>query len=447
VFLRASCPTMFATLVGTVMGAHVGTFSGVEPSDVHPTVGPNGVLYAPTGGAYNASVVAINPDGSTKWKHKFDDVADSSFSLMNSVSPPGLSVDGTTVYITGTDGFLHALNAHDGTLKWSFECLENSYVDETCWMGDGVVCPLFQQVLVDEVGNVYFKGGQIVYALPASFGASSSVDDLSWKFNLGEHFIDDYFVSMHLELSDGALYIQSEHHFIALNASNGDALWFQSTSESGDAPRANGDAPRVAQDGRLYGYVHKYFEDGSDLVTVDESNVTVLRHFNESGQYRLATRDNNIFVSTDSSVHATHMDGTDKWVWTASDQMMPYSLSSPVICRDILYVGVGPSQFPGKGRLQALNVSTGTPLWSVSPNFTSIYYDCDSCGCVDVVDDLPQCCDFCSIGVGVTPSCSHDDEVVYFGVSTANRFLLTSAIARNGSILWAFSDWDVPITV
>merc|ERR1712207_111137 len=134
-----------------------------------------------------------------------------------------------------------------------------------------------------------------------------------------------------MELSDGTLYMRSLKHVLAVDASSGHLLWSQPAG-------SRGDAPLMASNGQLYGYsrnVSEYnyqdAEDGSDFVTVNASNLTVLRHFDEAGDAHVAIQDDIIFVSTSSSVHAMHTDGTEKWVWSLYNytQIEQYELSAP----------------------------------------------------------------------------------------------------------------------
>jgi len=438
-----------------------------EQLDLHPTVGPDGTVYASTGGAYNASMVAIHADGSTKWKHKFDPSPGKFATGGNSLAPPTLSNDGATVYITGTDGFLYALNSENGIIEWKLESfaernheMKNGTLPNSiryCWQDESSDCPLFNQVIVDEVGNLFFHGGQQLLALPPHFGASSTVDDISWSWILEDHFGNvtdddgnprsaDFFLSTHMELSDGVLYVHSQKHFLAVNASNGDLLWSQPTGYDADAPR-------MASNGKLYGYSRALWEDGSDFLTLNESNVTVLKHFDEAGNMRVAIDADTIFVSTSSSVHAMHPDGTEKWVWSAFNftQILEYKLSAPVVCGDVLYVGTGGSHQLQRSTLQALNVSTGAALWSVSPNFTSNYLECDSCDVAECTAYSGEpCCSFCWQHRSTTPSCSLDNEAIYFGATTGAPYrssVFTHAVGKNGSVLWSYSDWDMPIVV
>merc|ERR1712048_579365 len=86
-----------------------------------PTVGTDGTIYVPTGGAYNCSVMALNMDGSTKWKFTVPRVSDALF-MQHSFSPVTIGQN-DLLYIPASDGNLWAVNIHTGTLQWRMKTM------------------------------------------------------------------------------------------------------------------------------------------------------------------------------------------------------------------------------------------------------------------------------------------------------------------------------------
>ncbi len=86
----------------------------IESPGIHssPSIGTDGTIYVGTkqwDNSPNATVYAINPDGSEKWQ----------FTTGNDVySSPAIGADGT-IYVASDDRSLYALDP-DGTLKWRF---------------------------------------------------------------------------------------------------------------------------------------------------------------------------------------------------------------------------------------------------------------------------------------------------------------------------------------
>lgn len=95
---------------GTKKWTYTLSTNGVEGLDFNPDTG---VVYA----AQDASVVAINSDGTKKWE------GSGSFSYVYEVT---YSNSSHSVYVGGFDATLHQLNADDGTENW-WEQLGNQY--------------------------------------------------------------------------------------------------------------------------------------------------------------------------------------------------------------------------------------------------------------------------------------------------------------------------------
>jgi outer membrane protein assembly factor BamB len=94
-------------------GAYKWRFETDGDVESSPTLAPDGTLYF---GADDAKVYALNAsDGTLKWTFSFPDGSDTD-------SSPGLGADGT-VYIGSDKGTLYALDGLQGTLKWYFRAI------------------------------------------------------------------------------------------------------------------------------------------------------------------------------------------------------------------------------------------------------------------------------------------------------------------------------------
>jgi outer membrane protein assembly factor BamB len=96
-----------------------------------PAIGADGTIYVNGGdpGYSNFALVAINPDGTEKWRFK---------NYNTLYGSPAIGSDGT-IYISGRNRRVYAVNP-DGTLKW-----ESADFGEIIWTG----------TLIDNKGNLY----------------------------------------------------------------------------------------------------------------------------------------------------------------------------------------------------------------------------------------------------------------------------------------------------
>src|SRR3989339_841327 len=155
-----------------------------------PIIGEDGTLYVGSG-AYGDTTnyfYAINPDGEIKWKFSTGNpgLIESGYLINNEGtiffgSQSGwlcarsvvFSPDGNTMYTTGKDSNLYALNL-DGSIKWIYQCAV------------GLRLPL----LVDNSGNIYFLPG---CKRPWALVSLDSTSQIRWEYvinNSNAYFTD-----------------------------------------------------------------------------------------------------------------------------------------------------------------------------------------------------------------------------------------------------------------
>jgi outer membrane protein assembly factor BamB len=105
-----------------------------------PSVGSDGTVYVTN----NKKLYALSPaDGYIKWIFETGGYA---------WSVPAIGKNGT-VYVSSADGYLYALRASDGSLRWSF------------YRDPGNEFDYFRSVSIDAIGNIYLAGGSEIFAL------------------------------------------------------------------------------------------------------------------------------------------------------------------------------------------------------------------------------------------------------------------------------------------
>jgi outer membrane protein assembly factor BamB len=185
---------------------------GIDKEDSFgtPTVS-DGVVYA---GACSGYVFAIDArDGSLRWKYMTE---------MGIVSSPAVS--GGVVYVGSWDKYVYALNALDGTLKWKYDTDSNflegspSVWDETVFVGSG----------------------NYVYALNAMEGS------LKWKYK-GKYETGGWFRGSPA-VSEGVVYVGNQDGYMyALGAADGSLKWkYEIRLEVSSSPAVSGDTVYVS---------------------------------------------------------------------------------------------------------------------------------------------------------------------------------------------------------
>ncbi len=150
----------------------------------------NGIVYA---SAYNGICALDARNGVQKWKFnipKHPYYSDS----------PGLMVVDNTVYMGSWEGFIYAVNASNGTLRWKASNTTGG--------------SFTANITVD--GSTLYAGclDSSLYAFDITNGA------IKWKFNCPDPVYQNPLVV------NGTVYVGSQgHHFFAIDASNGTLKW------------------------------------------------------------------------------------------------------------------------------------------------------------------------------------------------------------------------------
>lgn len=189
-------------------------------------VGADGTLYQ---GARNATLYAINSDGSQKWTYA------TGASNKNLDCFPAVTSDGKIVYILDGDNVLHSINASTGAKNWTVKLTGTKNKAGA--------------VAIDKNGTVYAGTRSTIYAFSAE-------GTQLWKVagtvtEIGSFAIDDQ--TLYAAQIGGA-------GLLALNTEDGSTKW---------SFEANGDAyaPIVDKKGNVY-FVDK---GGKSLYAVDKS--------------------------------------------------------------------------------------------------------------------------------------------------------------------------------
>lgn len=114
VYIGATGQIVALTSGGLPVWASPFRFSGTAvPTSVQ--IDRGGTLYF---GTDDYNVYAVNPDGTGKW----------SFSVGSAVrNAVSMSPDGSTLYVTPSDGRVYAINSSNGTLKWKTAAISAAY--------------------------------------------------------------------------------------------------------------------------------------------------------------------------------------------------------------------------------------------------------------------------------------------------------------------------------
>jgi len=154
-----------------------------------PTVGPDGIIYAPATDNWN--VIAFYPNGTVKWSFHANERVYSS---------PAIGSDGT-VYCTSYGSYLYALYPENGTVKWQYHT-GGSVRTSACIADDGTV----YVVSVNGVLHALYPNGTLKWqqtsidgGTPPTIGQDGTIycgyhqlyavnpdGSLKWVFNPGE---------------------------------------------------------------------------------------------------------------------------------------------------------------------------------------------------------------------------------------------------------------------
>lgn len=219
--------------------------------DGGPTIGPSGDLFVGADGVYR-----ISPSGEIRWHWP---PAEQQERAKHVFSSPVVTIDGR-VYFGGQDGFVTALDANTGELRWQYGV--RSDVD-----GSGVIGP---------------ENGLFIGADDGRIHALRSDGSLRWSFVAQRDIRSSVGIA-----PDGTLYVTSFDHNLYSIAATGEVNWVLPTGgivHSSPVVDANGTVFFGSQDDHIYavspaGKVLWTVEVGADVdssIAISESGMLVI---------------------------------------------------------------------------------------------------------------------------------------------------------------------------
>jgi outer membrane protein assembly factor BamB len=312
-------------------------------------------------------MVAINPDSikivlpplvirnglKASFQHEGKSVSPANGTIQNFSSPVTYTVtaqDGSTkqytiqaayanpvsVVFIGAGNTFYALNADNGTVRWSYTG-GGSFAYSSATYRDNVVY----------VGCI----DSYVHAFNASNGR------LLWKYKLGDTGIESDAV-----IEDSTVYVGSnDDKMYALDAITGSPRWsFTTGGNISSSPKiANGKVYFGSSDSKFYavdartGQLVWQYQTGA---MINQSGASLI-----NGNLYFGSRDGYLY-----SLNANT--GTMNWRYGAGQ--VSFEACSPTVSNNIVYIG-GWYNVPGfnvKGSLFAVNANTGSLIWEKLPN-------------------------------------------------------------------------------
>ena len=254
-----------------------------------PAVGLDGTAWF---GAHDRSVYAVAPDGKIKWSRATGDLVWCSPALGQGV-----------VYVGSDDDRLYALDAVDGTVRWTFTA---GPCRRAVGVGPEAARCDVDGVTVGPDGTVYLVADGI-YALKPD-------GTLRFRLALATHCAGAPAVG-----SDGTVYAGCQDHALYALAPDGTKRWEFRAGDDIDS------APALADDGTIY-----FGSDDTKVYALTPAGVLKWA-VKTAGPVRSSpaiSLDGTIYVgSMDAGLYALHPNGTVAWIFKAADRIQ----SSPLI--------------------------------------------------------------------------------------------------------------------
>ena len=305
-----------------------------------PAVNGDSLYIGSTGGFLYALDRAT---GSVKWK------ADLKARIASSAA-----VSGGLIYFGAFDGKFYAVNESDGKVKWQFQTAGEHRFSATHLHGsqpaaetmpDPFDCYLSSPVV--ESGAVYFGSGDgNVYALDAATGA------VKWKFKTGD------VVHASPALAHGVLFVGSwDSYFYALDAASGQEKWRFKTGEDPDIHNQQGIQSSAAV---ADGVVYFGCRDGH-LYALDELTGKPKWSYSTKGSWVIASpivsQGKVYFATSDTGLLYGADAKTGDIQFSVSFNHWPL-FASPALAGGTIYVG------STAGTISAVDVASHAVAWS-----------------------------------------------------------------------------------
>jgi outer membrane protein assembly factor BamB len=301
-------------------------------------IGNDKTLYI---GSWDASLHAINPDGSRRWRFQAEDAV---------ISSPAIANDGT-IYVGSRDNYLYAISK-SGSLKWKYHTSSSVMSSPTIGPDGTIYVGSFDRNLyaLNSDGSLkwVFNTGDAIQSSPALsnsgilyvgswdgslYAIQSSNGKLVWKFETNGAIVSSPAIGV-----DGTVYVGSrDHHLYALR-SNGSLLWkFRTQDEIFSS------SPVIALDGTIYiGSYDNFFYaiDSSGFMKWKFKTNDVIRgsgSIASDGTIYIGSEDGNIYVlnkdgsqiakiATNGAIFSHPIINTDGTVYVGSDDNFVYAI-------------------------------------------------------------------------------------------------------------------------
>jgi len=281
------------------------------------------------------------------------------------------------VFIPSWDGTLYVIDENTGQLKWSFN----------------TGAPIFSSPAVS-TGTVFLASRNgVLYALNEQSGS------VIWS-----HPTPNYPITSSPLVADGKVFFGNwcggmlcnpAGHFVALDSATGTLLWLAATVPSA----AVVSSPSIDNGHVFFG------EDDGTVVSLNETTGKAVWSVVPSGTVFVRTApavaSGILFLGTGNSFLALdESTGATRWTFNTSGA----NATSATVSNGIVYFGTG------KGRVEALNATTGASKWSSSISTPA--------------------------GISSSPALSLGSGILYLG---ANDNYLYALNATNGNRVWRYS--------